>query len=111
LTATLGAFSKTHDKLVYGGAVTVAGVALYYFLVQLPASQENYMAIFVGDQSSACKDASTIDKCAQVAFLPGEAAILRINNFHDYYNISMILNGKTGLEFVAEEAEKGGSSK
>jgi hypothetical protein len=44
----------------------------------------------------------------QSATLPDSCA--EPNNHHDYYNISLILNGKTGLEFVPEGAEQGGAS-
>lgn len=65
-------------------------------------------SVFAGEQPQECKDKSKLSKdCPDVAFLPGEVAMFKIYNHHDYYNISMILNGETGLQFVAETAEKG----
>ncbi len=41
-------------------------------------------------------------------FKRGDLVIFRIPNFHDYYNISMILSGGTGLTFVNETTDKAG---
>ena len=41
-------------------------------------------------------------------FKKGDLMMFRIPNHHDYYNISMILTGGTGLTFVSENAEKTG---
>ena len=41
-------------------------------------------------------------------FKKGDLMMFRIPNHHDYFNISMILSGGTGLTFVSETAEKTG---
>jgi hypothetical protein len=41
-------------------------------------------------------------------FKKGDLVIFRIKNFHDYYNISMILSSGTGLTFVNETTDKAG---
>jgi hypothetical protein len=47
LTAVLGSFSISHDKLVYGGATVAAGAVLYTFLIRRHAEGENYLGAFV----------------------------------------------------------------
>lgn len=115
LTAVEGTTSKTNAKLKYGGITLGAAVLGYYLLVGLPGRGDNYLSISAGPNIEGCDyDAKlplvgNLDKCALIAFLPGQLAMFRISNYHDYYNISMILSGETGLEFISENAEKGAS--
>ncbi len=137
LTAVLGGATGNRDKLIYGGSTVLAATAAYFFLVARPSQRENYMAVFLEKKDSEAKNnpppspepektseggSSVIvhangsvyglsqqpkPAADEELFKKGDVLMFRINNFHDYYNISMILNGKTGHQFVSENAEKG----
>ena len=67
---------------------------------QQPASQ----SVFQNCQVNINQTAPAPDDL----FAKGDVITFRILNYHDYYNISMILNGKTGMTFVTQNAEKPG---
>lgn len=136
LTAVLGGATGDRDKLIFGGSTVLAATAAYFFLVARPSRSENYIAVFL-EKGSETKNppppSPTPEKASEGGssvivhangsvyglsqqpkaagdeelFKKGDVLMFRINNFHDYYNISMILNGKTGLQFISENAEKG----
>ena len=114
VTTILATVSNTHDKELAFGATVLVASAAYFFLIRRPAQGENYVAVFVrkqGDESNtvaAVPPAADKPKAAAGEFLQkGDVLIFRIGNYHDYFNISMILSGKTGLTFVSQGAEKG----
>jgi hypothetical protein len=136
LTAILGSFTVSHDKLVYGGVTVAAGMVAYILLIKNPAQSENYMAVFVpkGAAASGQQQPAAVQGTGSGAgpptvihtkgsvievpqapskasgdgglFKKGDVMVFKIRNYHDYYNISMIPSGETGLEFVAESAEQ-----
>jgi len=111
LTSILSISNKTHVKLLYGGVTIGSAVLVYCYFVQRPDGQENYIAIFTKKVDRGCaSEKLTFPGCNASStdlFQPGDLAMFRISNFHDYYNISMILSGETGLQFVPESADKG----
>lgn len=115
LSAVEGTTSKTNAKLKYGGITLAAAVLGYYALVGLPGRGENYLSISAGSSVDDCyydkklPRVGDLSNCSTISFLPGQIAMFRVNNYHDYFNLSMILSGETGLQFVSELAEKGGS--
>jgi hypothetical protein len=117
VTAVAGTSMKTNVVLKYLGGTVFAAVVVYYLGVTKPARSDNYVTVFAGDKVTDCADLpalfkiDNIDKCSSITYLRGDLAAFRIANFHDYYNVSLILSGKTGLEFVSETAEKDGASK
>lgn len=126
LSTVVGAFSKSHEKELYGG-ITAGTLALgYYFLVSRPRSGDNYIAVFICPQNNgSCTPGeiggsnppstetdstpkTTVKTGSDELFKQGDLMMFKIPNSHDYYNISMILSAKTGKTFVSETAEKGG---
>ncbi len=132
LTALLGAVHNTHAKELAGGITAGSLVLYYYSFVAKPLREDNYIAVFVckevqqscekqpaASQSSANQSGSKIGlvninqappakPSSDELFAQGDVITFRIPNKHDYYNISMILNGETGKTFVSETAEKTG---
>jgi hypothetical protein len=125
LTAAIGTGSNEHAKLEYGGVAIGAAIVAYYFLIARPSRHENYMAFFFGKrctppaQSTPPQLKPTSHRFSQPPkaddntcssqgdFRIGDVAIFKIQNGHDYYNIGLILSGKTGLQFVSETDDKG----
>ncbi len=114
LSTVLGAVSSTGGKEVYGGATVLAGSIAYFFLIRRPSQGENYLAIYVrkkgADKKELIEERRPVDqvKNPNIDFLQkGDVLIFRVGNYHDYFNISMILTGKSGLELVSQGAEKG----
>jgi len=134
LSSVVSAIGKAHGKELYGG-ITAGGLALgYYFLVARPHAHERYIALFLCHEKdrecqradaeasdTEAKSLSCDDLCKKTMaeklldkdapgdelFKKGDVVMFKIPNNHDYYNISMILIGKTGQTFVTETTDKG----
>lgn len=109
LTAVISSVSKAHAKELIGGITVFAGVAGYLYLVH-QQMKDNYIALFLcppSRQSPPCCQAPGV---AASVFPQGALVMFRVPNYHDYYNLSMILSAETGMTFVPELAEAGPKS-
>ena len=131
LAALSQGIKNAHTLEISLGAATGAMLLYYKFFVLDPRLHENYMAIFVENKYTAPKsndaDKTSVDLEGEVAglrtinsakpnlkisqpssdlFVESDVVIFKVSNYHDYYNISLLLNAKTGLTFVSETAEK-----
>lgn len=106
LTAVLGTSSKAHTKQLLGGITAFGGVLGYFLLIARPERMENYVAVFVARCPSSAEPGPCAANATGSVFPRGDLVMFRIPNYHDYYNISMILSAETGRTFVPETAEK-----
>lgn len=115
--------------LAIGGAATVVGLIFYFRTKRLKT--QNYIAVFYSSRSGNNAKMSSSSRATASALLlqspqsvinqtttvgaspdlfesakGSDVAIFRLPNSHDYWNVSMILNSRTGKEFVSETAEK-----
>lgn len=116
--ATLGSGLSalaTKNQWVGIGAAAAAGATLLFTYRYY--EKQNYLAIFFQDpESGPCppctkRQRNTSRQAIQdgkVYFPRGQVAVFQINNGHDFWNISMILNAKTGLGFESEAVTIGG---
>jgi hypothetical protein len=114
VTTILATVSNTQDKELAFGATVMVASAAYFFLIRRPSQGENYVAVFVrkawDERKKVQAEAQPLEKVKtpeSELLQRGDVLIFRIANPHDYFNISMILSGKTGLTFVSQGAEKG----
>ena len=97
---------KSHNSVWFGsGAVGLLGLAYYLDFVRA-AQTTNYMAVFGSKDKLNC-DRRWTPK-ASGPFEKADVAMFRIKNYHDYFNISLILAGKTGCTPVSEIPEAAG---
>ena len=93
--------------------------ATYYYAVQSvydagkSANSTPVAAIAaISGYCSACEKAAeglaASSSSEKSLFKQGDLIMFRVPNYHDYYNISLILSAKTGLTSVSETAEKTG---
>lgn len=103
LTAAVTAPSSGRSKAWWGGGTAAALLVGYLALIRNPDQSENYSALFSRNGSAAPPGKDHL-------FPKADLLMFQVKNYHDYYNVSMILSARTGFEFTDETVVAGKDS-